>query len=160
MRLRASVVVLATASLLGCYTYAPVEVGSVGAGERVRARLAPAATEGLPASLQGGDRTIEGDLVDRTDGSLTLFVPTSLRQQGFFAESLHERVTLASRDVVELELRRLDRGRTYLLAGIGAAAVAAVAVEVLSGKTGGNTIDNTTPGPSAAVLRLFRFGIP
>ncbi len=155
MKLRVAVMALAAASLAGCYTYAPVSIEAVSLGETVRARLTPEARARLPAQVRGDDGTLEGELLDRDGGALTLFVPTAVRQQGFFAEDLHERVRLPSADVVEVRRRQLDRPRTYALAAAGGAAVIGIAIETLTGKTGGNTIDRTTPGPSAARIPFF-----
>lgn len=160
MKLLALLLAIAALSLGGCYAYSPVGVEAVSPGENVRARLTIEATESLPATVQGEGRSLEGQLLERDDSGLTLFVPTAVRQRGFYSESLHERVRLGTSDVVELERRELDRPRTYLVAGVAATVVGAIAVQVLSGKTGGNTIDRTDQGPAASVLPLFRIRIP
>jgi len=159
MKLRAAVLAVSAASLVGCYTYAPVSIETVSPGETVRALLTPEARERLPVQVRGDDGMLEGRLLERDDGEVTLFVPTSVRQQGFFAEDLRERIMLSSADVLEVERRQLDRPRTYALVGVAGVAVVAIAIETLSGKTGGNTIDHTTPGPSASRIPLFRLRV-
>lgn len=159
MKLRAAVLVLSAASMVGCYAYAPASLETIAPGETVRARLTPQARERLPAQVRGADGTLQGELLEHDDGGLTLFVPTAVRQEGFYAEDLHQRIMLSTADVVEVERRQLDRSRTYALIGVAGAAVVAVAIETLSGKTGGNTIDHTNPGPSASRIPLFRLRV-
>lgn len=158
MNIRLAALLAVTAAMAGCYTYVPVNADAVSPGETVRARLTLRAREQVGArAAQDGE--LEGKLLERQDRSLTLFVPAARRQRGFFSEELHERVHLDRSDVIELERRQLDRPKTYVLSGVAAAVVLGIAIETLTGKTGGNTIDRTDPGPSAAVIPLFTFGI-
>jgi hypothetical protein len=143
------------AAMPGCYSFVPVGVEAVSPGENVRARITAEASGKLPEAVPSDNRLVEGELLERRDDGFTLFVPTTVRQQGFYSESLHERVWLSSADVIDLERRELDRPRTYVLAGVGAAAVVAIALKTLTGKTGGNTIDRTDQGPSANLIPLF-----
>jgi hypothetical protein len=159
MRLRAAVLAVTSASLFGCYSYTPVRVQSVSPGETVRARLTPEAREKLPAQVRGDDGTLEGELLEQDGGGLVLFVPTVVRQEGFYAEDLHQRVVLSAADVVEVERRQLNRPRTYLAGGVVGAAVAGLAAWTLTGKTGGSTIDHTDQGPSANRIPLIRLRI-
>lgn len=147
---------LAGAVLSGCYSYVPVRVDAVRPGESVRARLSEDALARLPGAVrEQGRRDVEGEVLDRDPQVLLLSVPAAARQQGFYVENLHERLRLGLGDVVEVERRQLDRSRTVLLVGAGASAVAAVALQTLSGSTGGNTIDRTNPGPSADRIPLL-----
>jgi len=159
MKLSAAVLGVSSAFLLGCYTYTPVRIESVSPGEKVRARLTPEARERLPAQVRGDDGTLEGELLEHDGDGLALFVPTVVRQQGFYAEDLHQRIVLSAADVVELERRQLNRPRTYLASGVAGAAVAGLAAWTLTGKTGGSTIDHTDPGPSASRIPLIRLRI-
>jgi len=159
MKLRGVMLALGAVFAMGCYTYVPVEVGTIAPGESVRARLSSEAVDQLPPTVQGEGRFLEGELLDRDSDGFTLFVSSAVRQQGFYAQSLRERVRLTESDVIELERRQLNRSQTYVLVGAGAAAVTAIAIQTLSGKTGGNTIDPTVPGPSASRILLFSVGV-
>jgi len=159
MKRRESILVLACGTLLGCYSYTPVPIETVHPGITVRARLTREAQDRLPDRVRGDKEMLEGELVDRAGGALTLSVPMAVRRQGFYAEDLHERVVLAPADVVDVERRTLDRRRTYALTGVVGAAVLGVAIRTLSGKTGGNTIDRTDPGPSANIIPIFSLPI-
>lgn len=159
MKLRESIMVLLAGALVGCYTYAPVNMEVVPPGTTVRARLTLEARERLPDRVRGDDGTLEGELLDLENGALTLSVPTAVRREGFYQEDLHERIVLGAADVVDVERRTLNRPRTYALAGVVGAAVLGIAVRTLSGKTGGGTIDRTDPGPSANLIPLYSIRI-
>ncbi len=159
MKLRATVLALTTASQVACYTYTPVRIDAISPGETVRARLTAEASERLPAPVRADDGTLEGELLDRDGGGVTLFVESAVRQRGFFAEDLHERVSLSQADVLGVERRQLDRGRTWALGGVVGVAVVSLAIRTLSGKAGGNTIDHTDGGPSASLIPLVTLRI-
>lgn len=152
--------VLIAASLTGCYSYTPVGVEAVAPGESVRARITPEATGKLPETIAADEWRVEGEFLERDGGGFTLFVPTTVVRQGFFEQDLHERVRLSPGDVIELERRELDRSRTYVMAGVAAAAVVGIVVKTLTGKTGGNTIDRTDQGPAASLIQLFSIRSP
>ena len=87
-------------------------------------------------------------------------MPSAVRQEGFYAQNLHESIRLAPSDVLDLERRSLNQGRTYLALGVGTAALAGIALKVFTGKTGGSTIDRTDQGPAPNVIPLFKIRIP
>ena len=153
--LRMIVPALIAGVLTACYTYAPATVETVSPGEDVRARITPTATESLPVGLRPEDGVLKGELLDRDDGTLTLFVSAADRQEGFFTEDLRQRVNVSASDIVVLERRTLNKSRTYFATGVGIAVVTAVSLRILSGKAGGNTIDRPDPGPSATRIPLF-----
>jgi hypothetical protein len=122
--------------LAGCYTYAPVEPAAAPAGVEVRARISASAAERIANLVSLADRRILiGKLVENVDGTMTMEVPsvTPMRAAGA-VETLHQRVSLARSEVVELETRRLDRTRTGALVAVGIAAVAATVAKALQGE--------------------------
>jgi hypothetical protein len=79
---------------------------------------------------------LQGKLLNRTEDEILLFVPTITRQIGFHFETMSQRVSIDRGEILALEQRRLDAGKTGgLLVVIGAAAGVA-AVEILSGRSG------------------------
>jgi hypothetical protein len=160
MKLPVPILALTIASLAGCYSYVPAGIESVSPGETVRARLTSEATDRLPVAVRGDGQSVSGELLARDGGEVILFLPSMVRQQGFFAEKLHERVSLSYSDVIELERKVLDHPRTYMMLGVATAAVTAIAIKVFTGKTGGNTIDRTDDGPAANLIPLFRIRFP
>lgn len=160
MSARWLVLALAVAPLAACHTYAPTGVGEVSPGQTVRVRLTPAGEARLPATVVvDPTRFLEGEIVDREGGEITLAVVAAARQRGFFSEDLHERVRLELAETVEVERRELDRPRTYALLAAAGVVVTTAIVQVFTGKTGGNTIDRTDQGPAAARIQLLRFGL-
>lgn len=106
-----------------CYTYAPATVETVPVGARVRGLLSTEAQVTLEDSLGLELRTLNGTLVERGDQQLVFTVRStgSAPSPGF--ATLYQRVVLAPRDVLRVDVRRIDKARTIALLG----AVTAVA---------------------------------
>ncbi len=154
------IALVALIPLAGCHVYAPTGMGEVTPGETVRLRLTSTGEERLPATIQpGADRFLEGEIVERDGSEVTLAVVATARQRGFFTEQLRERVRLEIGEALEVERRVLDRPRTVVLLVAAGAVVTTAVIQVFTGKTGGNTIDRTDPGPSAARILLLRLGL-
>lgn len=119
-RLHRSVLGLALVALTGCYSYTLAPVESVSPGTGVRARVTPAEAARLARILGRENRVLSGEFVGEEDGGLLL-------QVGSVADPatgrLFQRVTIPRAELVELEIRRLDRWKTAGVAGAVAAAV-------------------------------------
>ncbi|MGH7506643.1 MAG: hypothetical protein ACRELX_13370, partial [Longimicrobiales bacterium] len=74
------------------------------------------------------DRVLQGEVVGVESSGLVLSIPTVLPQPGMSSTRLHQRVTLPSSAIVELEQRRLSRWRTFSLVGVAAAVAGYVVV--------------------------------
>ena len=96
----------------GCYTYTQVGVETVAPGEAVRLRVFEQAVDRLPAQLERRTQ-IEGTVVDLDAGRLNL-----LPELGSVTT---EPVSLAVSDIAAISRRDLNRTRTWLAAGVGAA---------------------------------------
>jgi hypothetical protein len=119
--LAAVTVLVATA---GCYTYTPIEAGELQPGDGLRARVSAAAGERI-APLLGttSARLLSGTLIGDARDTLIVEVPTVVRVElGSTAQTLHQRVSIARGEILELEARKVDRFRTGALFG-GAAAL-------------------------------------
>jgi hypothetical protein len=152
---------LSIAVLTGCYTYQPIEPAAAPLGSEVRARINGAASDRV-APLVGtfDNRVLVGNVVENTNGVMTLEVPTGAMPN--VAESvvrLHSRVPLMPADLVGLERRTLDKGRTILLGGAVAGGVGlgvALALRAAADPQPGN-LPNEPPPIARIPIFGFRF---
>jgi len=108
----------------GCFGYAAVELDTVPPGEKVRVHLNQ---EGLGDLAEfAPDLRMDGTLLRADAGQLVLRVPTGDQTVGIMTRTLGQDVSIPFTRIAQLEQRELDRRRTWLTAGAGAAAVAAI----------------------------------
>ena len=104
---------------------------------------------------------LEGKLLEKNDRQLLLSVPSVKVESQYGAQSLYQRVDLTRQGVVRLDVRRVDKFRTYGLIGIAAGAAALITTEVVSGgEPGGEDGGGPPPPPDhivGAILRLTFF---
>lgn len=131
----------AVALSLGCYAFVPATLDAVPAGASVRALLSTEAQLALRDSVGLRQQTVQATLVDRGEDRVLLAVRAEDDAWRVGSRALYQRVTLAPRDVLQVEMKRLDRGRTAGL--LGALAVVAT-VGVIQAFRKGNP---GTPGP-------------
>jgi hypothetical protein len=105
---------------------------------------------------------VEGHVQSREDGALLLDVVATTRQVGFRLEALSQTLHVERADVTHVEIKSLDRGRTFAAIGLGGVVLGALTWKALGGDTGGNTSPPTGPGPAdARVVRpLFKISVP
>lgn len=96
----------------GCYTYTQVGVETVAPGEAVRLRVFDQAVDRLPAQLERRTQ-VEGTVVGLDSSRLNL-----LPELGSVTT---EPVAFAIPDIAAISRRELNRTRTWLAAGVGAA---------------------------------------
>jgi len=117
--------VLPMATLIGCYSYQTITPAAALPGTEVRARITGAASDRVGPLVGSFDtRVLVGSVVENSNGMMTVEVPTGRMPN--VTESvvrLHARVPVAPTDLVGLEQRKLDVGRTVLLGGGLTAAV-------------------------------------
>lgn len=106
----------------GCFGYVATEPGTVPPGENVRVHLTQ---EGLGdlAEFAPGLR-MDGTFLRGDGNELTLRVRVTDQTVGIITRSLGQDVTIPANRIARLERREFDRPRTWLTAGVGAAAVA------------------------------------
>ncbi len=141
------VVLCATA----CYSYTSVQVGAVQPGVDVRAHVSAAAGERIAPLLGTTPRVLTGKFISDVRDTVIVEVPTVTQTAiGSTVQTLHQRVSLSKSDVIEWEIRTLDRFRTYALVA-GAAAVAVSVLVKLKGEPGSDRppgnggVDNLVP---------------
>ena len=108
----------------GCFGYVPAERGSVPPGERVRVHLTQEGLDDLAEFAPG--LTMDGTLVRADSDQVILRVSVVDLTVGIMTRSLGQDLTIPAGRIARLEHRELDRRRTWLTAGVGAAAVAAM----------------------------------
>jgi hypothetical protein len=143
--------------LAACYTYAPVETGAVQPGMGVRARVSAAAGERIAPLLGTTDaRLLNGTLISSACDTMIVEVPTVAHaDEGSYARTLNQRVSIFRGDVLELESRKLDRFRTGALVTGAAVIVGAITVKSLKGQPGKENLPGGTG--TDALIPLFRW---
>jgi hypothetical protein len=108
----------------GCFAYVAAEPGTVPPGEDVRVHLTQ---EGLGdlAEFAPGLR-MDGTFLRADGDELILRVRVMDQTVGIMTRSLGQDLTIPASRIDRVERRELDRRRTWLTAGVGAAVVAAL----------------------------------
>ncbi len=157
-RLTGAVAALLAALLAGaCHTYSPVTLSDVTPGDRVRTLLTQAQYEEFDEYLLGGDRTMEGTVIEADAGALLLEVPLVTVAEGIRVDSYSQRLRIPAQGVADLEIRSLSRGRTYALAGILGVAVGAIAWDQFRGSRRGEARPPIPPEEDIAVVIRISF---
>ena len=132
-RRRARLGALAAALGLGCYSYVPVTLETVPVGTEMRALVSAEREVALRDSLGVSVHPLHGTLVEREDGRVLLAVRTAVGSPAFGSQPLFQHIRLTQQDVVRVDMRRLQRGKTTALA-LAVASVATVVTLGLLGK--------------------------
>lgn len=156
----------ATASTTGCYTYRTVGVTDLAPEMTVRVALTATAVDRLRNSPNGERRLLEGFEVAGTvasagaDSVVVSVATNSASDPSMRAMTFRQPVTLRRNDVERVELRTLDRKKTtWTAVSIG---VLSVTAAVLAIRRGGEA-SGTTPVPGGPnetrvpALLLFSF---
>lgn len=128
------------AAMSGCYAYAVTPMDQVPEGASVRARLSATEIDRLDlrelVPIDG--QSVEGRVQSSPDADLRLLVPVRL-DGGWTPQTqeLNQLLAINRAGVLEMEVRQFKRGQTFLLAGVGAAAVTAIIIDQLTGWFGG-----------------------
>jgi hypothetical protein len=116
-----------------CYSYVPVELSALPQGAAVRARITSEQAERVGPLVGREQRVLEGLVVTAGADSVMLEVPTASRiGSGGSIQVMHQRVAIARGGITEVELKRLNRGRTTLLVIGGSAVVGYFLMDALN----------------------------
>ncbi len=139
-------------SLSACYTYAPVQPASVASGTSVRARVSATAAERIAPLIGVNDaRLLTGKFAGPDAAGFLIEVPTTTQVgPAGSLQSLAQRISIPRADLLEIETRALNRGRTAAVVGTVAAIGIATAVNVLRGERG----SERPPGGSSTDTRI------
>ena len=83
-------------------------------GDRVRTLLTQAQYEEFDEYLFGGDRVMEGTVVEADAGALLLEVPLVTVAEGIRVDSYSQRLRIPAQGLADVEVRSLSRGRPTL----------------------------------------------
>ena len=161
---RATALGAALCTLGACYSYTALPPSGARIGERVRVRVSGTEAERLEPALGLTERAIEGELLDQADSSIALAVALPTPGEGAGrAERARQRIVIPRADLQDIELRRLDKLRTWLLVGSAVVAVAAIAAtkgSTLLGSGNSSGTPNERRMPRAIPLAKWSLTIP
>jgi hypothetical protein len=142
----------------GCFSYLPVtSVSDVEPGISVRARISPSASAQIAPLLGATDaRRLDGTLISQSPDTLIVEVPIVMQDAREFGHTPNQRISIARRDLLELEVRRLDRFRTGAIAGGAAVVIGGLLVNSLKGEPGKEPL----PGGGGTDALVFWFRWP
>lgn len=139
-----------------CYTYRPTAWEIAPAGGQVRGLLSTEARIRLEDSLRLRVDRLEGALVER-NRDRALFEVRAARDE--YGRPLYQRIELAQKDVLRMEVKRLDTFRTAALAA-GVAAVTVAVIVFRASNNPGEPNGGPPPPPEAPPVWLFRIPLP
>jgi hypothetical protein len=128
-RVRAALGAAGAALTLGCYSYVPASLDVVPVGAEVRALLSTDAELALRDSLGVELRPLHGTLIDRQNDRLLLSVRAGVGSRALGSQPLYQRIGVTPRDVLRVDIRRLQRSKTVAVALAIAGAAAFLAIE-------------------------------
>ncbi len=134
-----SLLAVSLAVLPGCYSYSYLPADQISPGKIVRARLTAAEAEKHQTVLRQNDRVFQGTIISETPEAFLLQVPVATGQSG---ERLNQRITVPMSQLLEIEVRNLDRLKT-----VGVVAAATIAAGFLVASQFGDGDPTPTPSP-------------
>lgn len=137
----------------GCYTYAPTALDDVPRGAEVRARVTAAEMARIREALPAQERSVEGVVLEGSD-PLLLRVPLPAFAGARPSGALHQQLSIPRAEVVEVEVKRLDRARTGLLVASGALVVGAVVAWQFRDGSGDSNLPPGGGGPAEAAFPI------
>ncbi len=148
--------VLATSA---CHTFRPVVVDDLIPGQTVRARITGAFADSLSPILMRDARNFEGVVVENAGSTVLMEIPVERSLAGMRLETLSQRVEIPDAAFVDLDIKELDRRRTF---GAVALVVAAVGGFVLAqfNKPSGGASGGGPGGPQDALFPLPIISVP
>ncbi len=155
VRRRLAFLALAAPLAAGCYTYTAAQPGSIAPGVSVRARITPAAGANIAPILGTTPRLLTGKVISDLRDTVIVEVPAVAQAEiGSAMQTLHQRVSLPKAEVVEWEIRTLNRPRTFALVGGAAAIAAMLLIKALKGEPGSEGLPDG--GGTDALVPVFR----
>ena len=154
MSSRAPLVLLLPLFAAGCHSYRPSTVSELNAGDRVRTLLTQSQHEEFEEHLLGGDRLVEGTVLEADPGGLLLEVPVVTVAEGIRVESFSQRLRIPVEGLADVEIRSLHRSRTYALAGIIGTAVGTIIWDQFRRRSRRETTLPTDPLEDRIVIQI------
>jgi predicted acyltransferase len=146
-------------SLAACYTYVPVQPTSVAAGAGVRARVSATTAERIAPLIGVTDaRVFMGTFVGTDAGGFLVEVPTTpqVGTAGTF-QTLAQRISIPRADLLEIETRTLNRGKTAAIVGAVAIIAGSTAATILRSNPGADRPPGGTSTDTRIPVLRWRF---
>ena len=154
---RTAILVAATSLLTGCFSYIPARPGEIEEGLDVRARVSPTAGARIAPLLGATDaRRLDGKLITNGADTIIVEVPTIMLDNREFGRTPNQRVSIPRSDLVELEVRKLDRWRTMGIVGGAAVILGVTLTKAVKGEPGKEPL----PGGGGTDAIVFRIAWP
>ena len=138
----------------GCHTYRPGTLSELSAGDRVRTLLTVDQHQEFQEYLLGGDRLVEGTVVEANLAELLLEVPVLTVAEGIRVESFSQRLRIPVGGVADVEMRLLDWKRSSALAGVIGAVAGAIIWDQVRRRSRRGTTTPTGPLEGPIVIQI------
>lgn len=133
----------------GCYNYVSTDLPAIEPPEHVRLRLTETGVSGLLAFADARSSSVSGRILAVSPDSVTVVLRTPVA---------YREAQIPRSAIVEVQERRLDKKKSFLLS---AGAVAAVGIAAYLGFEGKNNVPPGEGGePPEARIPLVRFNLP
>ena len=143
--------VLAAAMLpqVACYEYHAITMTNAPVGEPIRVSLTDRGSVELAPLIGPQITALDGAVTAPGDSVLHVRVSSVINRVGYTTTWNGEEVRVPSAYVASIERRSLNRKKSWVVAGLSVAAVAAVggAFALIGGRSGGNSTGGTGGGP-------------
>lgn len=159
MKRLAVLTLLGWVGLTACYAYQPAAVVDLQPRQTVRMRLAPGEATRLAEYVRAESRTMDGTFLEQNPDSLLMLVTSFSELQGDRVQTFQQRVQVSRGEILDLEMKSLDRQRTYLVVGVTTAVAVFVAIDKLRGRSGSET-QQPNPTPNDSRISRFLLRIP
>ncbi|MEX2466870.1 MAG: hypothetical protein WD995_08160 [Gemmatimonadota bacterium] len=145
----------------GCYSYTAVPLELAPEGEDVRVLVTRRGAFELSeiTAVQGEIPSVRGRIVSKEQGEILLRVPVAQRTDGFHMVSLDQTVRVPTGEILQVERRDFDRGKTALL-GAGALAGSAFIIISIMDAFGGDAGSGEGPDPEETRIPVPLISIP
>ncbi len=154
--------VIAGAFLLtGCYSYTPVPLAVTPNGQEVRVLITRQGALELVevTDVQGEVPSVRGQIVSQADREVLMRVPVGQRRDGFHMVDLEQTIRIPAGEILQVERRDFDRGKTVLL-GVGFVAGSAFIITSIMKALGGDTSPRPDPGPDEIRIPVPMISVP
>ena len=142
--------------LCGCFSYVQVPLDTIPVGEDVRVYVSRQGLAELPESTEHNGPILMGKVLREENERVVISVPVARREEGFFVSQIGQEVGVRRREIVQLEMRKLNRTNTALfVAGTGLATAAVVYLIIDAAARPENQ-----PPPGQEEFRIPLFAIP
>lgn len=123
--MRASILMTAACLTAGCYNYAPLATPSPEVGSYLAVTLNAAGSDELARYVGPNVFVVRGRYLGDNGGALLVSVSSVETKRGDEVSWKGETITLPTDDIASLDVRHLAKGRSLLLAGVGAGGLVA-----------------------------------